>query len=87
MSAQCEVTAKQAAGSPMGLFERYLSVWVFLCIAVGIGLGQVFPGFFHFVGRLEVAQINLPVALMTHIPHVRSKQNDILSQQIAASFK
>jgi ACR3 family arsenite transporter len=64
MSAQCEVTAKQAAGSPMGLFERYLSAWVFLCIAVGIGLGQVFPGFFHFVGRLEVAQINLPVALM-----------------------
>ena len=64
MSAQCEVTAKQATGSPMGNFERYLSVWVFLCIAVGIGLGQMFPGFFQFVGRLEVAQINLPVAVM-----------------------
>lgn len=64
MSAQCEVTAKQATGSPMGNFQRYLSVWVFLCIAVGIGLGQAFPSFFQFVGRLEVARINLPVAVM-----------------------
>jgi len=64
MTAQCEVTAKKAAGSPMGSFERYLSVWVFLCIAAGITLGQLFPGLFHFVGRLEVAQINLPVAVM-----------------------
>jgi len=64
MSTQCEVTAKKAAGSPMAFFERYLSLWVFLCIAVGIGLGQLFPGFFQFIGRLEVAQINLPVAVM-----------------------
>jgi len=64
MSTQCEVTAKMASGSPMGLFERYLTVWVFLCIAAGIGLGQIFPGFFHFVGRVEVAQINLPVAVL-----------------------
>ncbi len=64
MSTQCEATAKRAAGSPMGLFERYLTLWVFLCIALGIGLGQAFPGFFHFVGRLEVARINLPVAVL-----------------------
>ena len=32
MSSQCEVTAKKAAGSPMGFFERYLSVWVFLFV-------------------------------------------------------
>ena len=64
MSVQCEVTAKQTAGSPMGFFERYLSVWVFLCIAAGIGLGQWVPGVFQFVGRLEVARINLPVAVM-----------------------
>jgi len=64
MSAHCEVTAKQATGSPMGFFERYLSVWVFLCIAVGIGLGQLYPGVFRLVGRLEVARINLPVAVM-----------------------
>ena len=64
MSAQCETTAKRSVGSPMGLFERYLTLWVFLCIALGIGLGQAFPGFFQFVGRLEVARINLPVAVL-----------------------
>jgi ACR3 family arsenite transporter len=48
----------------MGTFERYLTLWVFLCIAAGIGLGQVFPGFFRFVGGLEVARINLPVAVL-----------------------
>ncbi|MGD2055535.1 MAG: ACR3 family arsenite efflux transporter [Gammaproteobacteria bacterium] len=64
MSSACEVTAKKAAGSPMGLFERYLSVWVFLCIGAGIGLGQWKPGVFQFIGRLEVARINLPVAVM-----------------------
>ena len=64
MSSACEVTAKKAAGSPMGLFERYLSVWVFLCIGAGIGLGQWKPGVFQFIGQLEVARINLPVAVM-----------------------
>ena len=64
MSSACEVTAKKAAGSPMGLFERYLSVWVFLCIGAGIGLGQWKPDVFQFIGRLEVARINLPVAVM-----------------------
>ncbi len=64
MSAQCEVTAKQATGSPMGLFERYLTLWVFLCIVAGITLGHLFSAPFQFVGRLEVAQVNLPVALL-----------------------
>jgi len=36
---QCEVTAKAAAGTPMSLFERYLTLWVFLCIIAGIALG------------------------------------------------
>ncbi len=54
----------RAAGSPMGIFERYLTLWVFLCIAAGVGLGQVFPGFFHFVGGMELASINLPVAVL-----------------------
>ena len=64
MSVQCEIAAKPAAGSRMGVFERYLSLWVFLGIVAGIGLGQIFPGFFRFVGRLEVSQINLPVAVL-----------------------
>jgi ACR3 family arsenite efflux pump ArsB len=40
MSVQCEVTAKQAAHAPMSVFERYLTVWVFLCIVAGIALGH-----------------------------------------------
>jgi ACR3 family arsenite transporter len=64
MSAQCEVTGKQAAGSPLSLFERYLTIWVFLCIAAGIGLGHLFAPAFQAVGRLEVARINLPVAAL-----------------------
>ena len=64
MSAQCEVTAKRAAGVPMSVFERYLTVWVALCIVVGIALGQLFPGLFQAVGRMEVAQVNLPVGLL-----------------------
>ncbi|WP_317623101.1 ACR3 family arsenite efflux transporter [Thiohalomonas denitrificans] len=48
----------------MGFFERYLTVWVFLCIGAGILLGQLFPGLFRAVGALEVAQVNLPVAVL-----------------------
>ena len=64
MSAQCEVTAKVAAGAPLSVFERYLTVWVFLCIIVGIGLGQLLPAPFQMLGRMEVAQVNLPVGLL-----------------------
>ena len=64
MSVQCEVTAKAAGGAAMSVFERYLTVWVFLCIVVGIAAGQLAPGLFQAVGRLEVAQVNLPVGLL-----------------------
>jgi len=64
MSAQCEVTAKRAAGAPMSLFERWLSLWVALCIVAGVVLGQLFPAPFHALGRMEVAQVNLPVGLL-----------------------
>ena len=53
-----------ASITPMSLFERYLTVWVFLCIVVGITLGQLFPGPFQAVGQMEVAQVNLPVGLL-----------------------
>ncbi|MBN9202887.1 ACR3 family arsenite efflux transporter [Methylibium petroleiphilum] len=56
--------APTAAPAPMSLFERYLSVWVFLCIVVGIALGQWLPGPFQAIGRMEVAQVNLPVGLL-----------------------
>jgi len=64
MSAQCGVAAKQAAGVSMGFFERYLSLWVVLCIGAGILLGQWFPGAFQALGRIEYAQVNLPVGLL-----------------------
>jgi len=64
MSAQCEVTAKKAQGDSISFFERYLTVWVFLCIVVGIALGHWIPGPFQYLGKLEIAQVNLPVALL-----------------------
>ena len=60
MSAQC----KSESAAPMSVFERYLTVWVFLCIVTGIALGQVLPGVFQAIGRMEVAQVNLPVGLL-----------------------
>jgi ACR3 family arsenite transporter len=51
----------------MSVFERYLTVWVFLCIVIGIALGQFFPGVFQAIGGLSVAQINLPVGVLIWI--------------------
>jgi len=48
----------------MSVFERYLTVWVLLCIVVGIGLGQAFPGAARTIGSWEVARVNLPVGLL-----------------------
>ncbi|HFE47138.1 MAG TPA: ACR3 family arsenite efflux transporter [Nannocystis exedens] len=48
----------------MGVFERFLSLWVALAIAAGVGLGLVAPGVFEFVSGLEWARVNLVVALL-----------------------
>ena len=48
----------------MTLFERYLSLWVFLCIVAGIGLGQIAPGLSASVGEMQIAQVNLPVGIL-----------------------
>ncbi|NNJ91315.1 MAG: arsenical-resistance protein, partial [Gammaproteobacteria bacterium] len=64
MSAQCEVTARKSAGSDMGFFERYLTLWVFACIVTGITLGHFFPGQFQTIGKLEISHVNLPVAIL-----------------------
>lgn len=48
----------------MGLFERYLSFWVALCIVSGITLGTIFPGVFRIFASLEYASVNLPVAVL-----------------------
>lgn len=49
--------------SPMGLFERYLSVWVGLCILAGISLGTLLPGLFQSIATIEYASVNLVVAV------------------------
>lgn len=48
----------------MSLFERYLTLWVFLCIIAGIALGHFLPGFFGAISAMEVAKVNLPVAVL-----------------------
>ncbi len=48
----------------MSLFERYLTLWVLLCIPAGIGLGHWYPSLFQSIGSLEMAHINLPVAVL-----------------------
>ncbi|MDH5212548.1 MAG: ACR3 family arsenite efflux transporter [Betaproteobacteria bacterium] len=48
----------------MNLFERWLTLWVFLCIVAGIALGQWLPAPFEALGRMEVAQVNLPVGVL-----------------------
>jgi ACR3 family arsenite transporter len=48
----------------MTIFERYLSLWVALCIVAGVALGHFLPGVFHAIGAMEVAKVNLPVAAL-----------------------
>ncbi len=48
----------------VNLFERYLTLWVALCMAAGIGLGWMVPGPFHALGRATVAEINIPIAVL-----------------------
>jgi ACR3 family arsenite transporter len=64
MAVQSEATAKAASPTPMTVFERYLTLWVFLCILLGIALGQLFPRVFQAIGEMQMAQVNLPVGLL-----------------------
>jgi arsenite transporter len=48
----------------MGFFERYLTLWVALCIVTGIVLGQILPPLFHAIGRMEIARVNVPVGVL-----------------------
>ena len=53
-----------ASASPLGLFERWLSLWVGLAILTGLGLGQLVPATFQSLAALEYASVNFPVALL-----------------------
>ena len=48
----------------MSTFERYLTLWVALCIVAGVALGHFMPGVFHVIGAAEIAKVNLPVAAL-----------------------
>ena len=48
----------------MSIFERYLTLWVAACIIVGVALGHLFPPVFQAIGGMEVARVNLPVAVL-----------------------
>lgn len=64
MSAKNEVTENKRRAAGIGFVERFLTVWVFLCIIAGIALGHWLPGPFQALGRMEIAQVNLPVAIL-----------------------
>jgi ACR3 family arsenite transporter len=53
-----------ATPAPISAFERYLSVWVALCIVAGVALGRLLPGVFESIGRMQLAQVNLPVGAL-----------------------
>ncbi len=57
-------TARRATAAGLGIFERYLTLWVALCIVAGIVLGRLMPEPFQMLGRMTVAQVNIPVAVL-----------------------
>lgn len=57
-----DAPARQA--EPMGYFERYLTLWVALCILIGVALGKLLPGQFQTIARMQIAQVNLPIGLL-----------------------
>jgi ACR3 family arsenite transporter len=63
MTAQAAAAGREPAPA-IGFFERWLTLWVFLCIVAGITLGQLFPAPFQALGRMEVARVNVPVGLL-----------------------
>jgi ACR3 family arsenite transporter len=63
MTSVTEISRRRAAPT-LGTFERYLTLWVTLCIIAGIVFGQLIPGPFQALGRMTVAEVNIPVAVL-----------------------
>ena len=63
MTSVTEISRRRATPA-LGTFERYLTVWVALCIVAGIVLGRLLPAPFHTLGRMTVAEVNIPVAVL-----------------------
>jgi ACR3 family arsenite transporter len=64
MTAQTLATRPAAAKPAIGFFERYLTVWVGLCIVAGVLIGQLLPGISRAVAAMEIARVNIPVGLL-----------------------
>ena len=64
MSLQAQAAKASIQPGAMSPFERYLTLWVALCIVTGIVLGQFLPGLFQAIGRLEIARVNIPVGIL-----------------------
>jgi ACR3 family arsenite transporter len=63
-SKQIQAADNDTSQPSIGFFERWLTVWVFLCIGAGITLGQLMPGPMKLIGSLEIAKVNIPVGLL-----------------------
>ena len=63
-SADAIKATAEKAQQDLGIFERYLSLWVALCIAAGVAIGQLIPAVPNVLGEMEVAQVNLPIAVL-----------------------
>ena len=67
MTTRADTTPTSDSNDPLGIFGRYLTLWVALCIILGIGLGNFFPSLFAFLSRLEISHVNLVVAVLIWI--------------------
>jgi len=56
--------SEKVESSEIGFFEKWLTVWVFLCIVAGVILGQLLPGVFKAIGAMEIARVNIPVGVL-----------------------
>ena len=73
----------------MASFEKYLSIWVALAIGAGVGLGLLFPGAFEALAQLEIARVNLVIALLSAFAaasaYALSARSSRLYEQISSS--
>jgi len=67
MSSPSAIISGRAAAPSLGVFERYLTFWVFLCILAGIALGHFLPAWFQAIGNAEFFRVNIPVAVLIWI--------------------
>ncbi|HSN56146.1 MAG TPA: hypothetical protein VLT32_15855, partial [Candidatus Sulfomarinibacteraceae bacterium] len=57
------MTAHESVAKKLGLLDRYLTVWIFLAMAVGVGWGHFRPGIAEFWNRFSVGTTNIPIAI------------------------